>query len=397
MVQTKKRIIIIDHEPFSEQRKVNYFVEDFVRDNFDVFYWEVKDVFAYSKKAKYNFSLGEERVLTFSNFKELLDSIKKFNTSETVFIIELPFNWETVVLYKILAKIKANYIKLDYYSNPISSLDAFPPISERIRNFSFNNILSKLANRYILNRFYAKYNSPALQFISGSSKPSNSGETKFISLDYFDVVNFNSAGNNDRIVKEKYVVFLDNMLLNHPDIKLWRYDKETISGQYYYSKVNDFFDFIESTTTFKVVIASHPKANYQNEFFERKCIKGRTMELVKDCEFVITHGSLSISYALLYRKPLLYFYMGKSFRKNAVLSYILHRIFKAKQVLDSQIIDIEEEYKENNIDQSVNVKKYESFLNTFYRKEQLDDRSNYSIIREEIVELLKTTDDDENL
>ena len=57
-----------------------------------------------------------------------------------------------------------------------------------------------------------------------------------------------------------------------------------------------------------MIISASPKSNYtKNPFGGRKIIKGRTVELVKDCNFSLVVASTSVSYPILFEKPIVFF------------------------------------------------------------------------------------------
>src|SRR5690606_16034895 len=97
------------------------------------------------------------------------------------------------------------------------------------------------------------------------------------------------------------IVFLDIMLVDHPDSQRIG-NNAVVPRELYFSQLNRFFDQVEKKTGLPVVIASHPKADYTTEFEHRLCIKNKTAELSIGAELILTHGSLSISYALLAEK-----------------------------------------------------------------------------------------------
>ena len=75
----------------------------------------------------------------------------------------------------------------------------------------------------------------------------------------------------------------------------------------YYKSLDTFFSKIEKKFKLKVKIALHPK-NYLSKkyFFGRSSSFGNTAKLVSESQFVFAHTSLSISYAVLNYKPLIF-------------------------------------------------------------------------------------------
>jgi hypothetical protein len=133
-----------------------------------------------------------------------------------------------------------------------------------------------------------------------------------------------------RILSEKtrpaagsFAVFLDIYLPHHTDLKIVGWP--TIEPREYYASLNRFFGLLEEKYKFRVVIAAHPKATYGAETFQgREIYKGLTPELVRDAEFVISHHSTSISYAVLNAKPIIFVYTDAMMEayKATIVSYI---------------------------------------------------------------------------
>jgi len=101
-------------------------------------------------------------------------------------------------------------------------------------------------------------------------------------------------------------VFLDEYVPFHPDYLLANVESFS-SPDEYYPILCKFFDKVEQVLGLNVVVAAHPKSNYNEHpdyFCGRAVIKGKTMELVKEAKLVIAHSSTSIFFSVLFRKPL---------------------------------------------------------------------------------------------
>lgn len=103
-----------------------------------------------------------------------------------------------------------------------------------------------------------------------------------------------------------YAVFLDQNLAYHSDLHLTGKTPSTNEANYF-SALNRFFDKFEYRTGYRVLIATHPRARYDfhpHLFCGREVVIGRTAELVRDAKLVFAHYSTSISFPVLWRKPL---------------------------------------------------------------------------------------------
>jgi len=115
------------------------------------------------------------------------------------------------------------------------------------------------------------------------------------------------------IIHGSYVVFLDSYIPFHPDY-LHLNISPYCSAEDYYPNLNRFFDKIESMFNTRVVIAAHPRSNYNNKenlFDNRVCIKNEIANLVKHSKFVINHVSTAINFSVLYKKPVLFILSSK--------------------------------------------------------------------------------------
>ena len=124
-----------------------------------------------------------------------------------------------------------------------------------------------------------------------------------------------------------------------------------------------------------MVVALHPKSE-QNEFLfnNRRCFKYKTGQLVNDSEFVITHGSTSVSFAVLFKKPILFIFTDEIKKTHYHNTYA--SILALADELGSKIINVDD-YDKNNINliSSINCKKYEQYkyryLTSIFSEKQL--------------------------
>ena len=87
---------------------------------------------------------------------------------------------------------------------------------------------------------------------------------------------------------------------------------KNVSAREYYKGLDRFFSALEKKYGTEVVIAAHPKTNTSvKSFGSRKIYRLCTAELVKDAEFVISHHSTSLSYAVLNYKPCIFIYTNE--------------------------------------------------------------------------------------
>jgi hypothetical protein len=101
-------------------------------------------------------------------------------------------------------------------------------------------------------------------------------------------------------------VFLDQNFGFHRD-PIASGIRQPASAELFYSALRKFFDRIEAELGVAVVIAAHPRSGYdsvQKLFGDRKVVKERTAELIKESNLVIACYSTAIGMAVWFGKPL---------------------------------------------------------------------------------------------
>tara|TARA_B100000767_G_scaffold195228_1_gene182277 strand:+ start:25595 stop:26809 length:1215 start_codon:yes stop_codon:yes gene_type:complete len=100
-------------------------------------------------------------------------------------------------------------------------------------------------------------------------------------------------------------VFLDDGHTHHPDFS--RFDITPLNEVEYMSSMNHFFDSVEEKTGLSVIIAGHPSSRFSagnHPYGDRAFIQGNTVKLVAESKLVIAHSSTSISFPVLFCKPI---------------------------------------------------------------------------------------------
>lgn len=103
-----------------------------------------------------------------------------------------------------------------------------------------------------------------------------------------------------------YAIFLDQDLVGHSD-RLITGTKNFVSAEKYYPSLNSFFSRIEDQLGIEVKIAGQPKSQYpiNHPFSVRQVIQNDTARLVQNAQLVLAHYSTAVSFAVLWRKPIM--------------------------------------------------------------------------------------------
>jgi hypothetical protein len=139
----------------------------------------------------------------------------------------------------------------------------------------------------------------------------SSHAVRVVPINYFDYDQYVQAkADGRRLVSGRYAVFLDSYLPYHSDLAFA--GSPQIEAEPYYRSLNRCFATLEREHALGVVVAAHPRADYDTRRFEGRSIhRLATAELVRDAEFVLSHWSTAMSYAVLNRKPLVFIHTNE--------------------------------------------------------------------------------------
>jgi len=194
-------------------------------------------------------------------------------------------------------------------------------------------------------------------------------------FDYDRFLDNESTGAKDTFIQDDYAVFLDEALTCHPDYLYSGIDKD-VDEDIYFHEINCFFNKFEQIFDIPVIIASHPRIDYKrlnNPFGRRRCIKNKTMELVKNSNIVLLHASRSINYAVLYQKPVIYLYsdhFSDSFNE---------KVFLRARTLKSQILNISDKSSEIGAWQGIDTLSYSLYKNQYIKSNNTQEISSWEI------------------
>ncbi|WP_300704995.1 hypothetical protein [Bacteroides sp.] len=296
-----KKIIIIGVSPLVRRRADVFYIDEFINKGYKVEHCDLSPCFYINDL--YNNIITSLYTYTFSTIDDFKAYLNLQVIKDTVFIVELLPIKRLEPIFKILKDYRCYCIRINVNASDMS--EKSPTFMMRIKYglWGLSTIKSLLKFTYkkctkscVINSVFDIY---SLYISSGNNKKID------IHINQYDWDKTNRKVDRVISVDYKYAIFCDEYFPYHPDFKEYNLDKVNAIASMYHNQMNSYFDYIENKYHIKIVIAAHPKSNYEgNEFGDRPILKFKTMELVKYSEFVILHGSMSISYAILFDKPI---------------------------------------------------------------------------------------------
>lgn len=365
-----KDIIIISHEPLTINLKRLFYIDDYIREGFNVEYWDLS-VIIYGKLDLED-KLDELYIRKFLSFESWQLELRKINIMSTIFIVEVVNVWKNRIIFKTLSDINAFIVRIDQYGNTALAMSKYDILEKLLNLKNIPKLITNKISSKRYNSYKRKYNIQNYNLYFGSSSLGNI-VTNYIN--HPDYEQYLVKKDGIEVVKP-FILFIDNYFPLHPDFEIF-YGVKLDGADQYQKSLCLYFDYLESKYGIPIVIAAHPKANYCRETFDgRQIVKYRTVELVIQSSYVIMHASNSISFVLLANKPLL---MITTNGYKAV-SFLYLRLKQLARLVSCQILNIDEqEYNKVNFNTVDRISRDE-YIYTYLTKEDIKGKHNIDII-----------------
>ena len=203
-----------------------------------------------------------------------------------------------------------------------------------------------------------------INLISGlASEKKSSGKKLYChSWDYEDYLNNLII---KKLIKKPYAVFLDEMMPDAPDYFLLKHIKP-ISYVPYWKKMNGVLEEIRKKLKLDIIVALHPKnpSKNSNKYLKNFiCKKNITINLVRNSKFVLLHTSTAVSFAILYKKPLVYINSEKyGFQTNRIKNFC--------EITSGTLLNVEEDIGSQINKKSfykIDKRKYEDYIKKYIK------------------------------
>ncbi|MEW6679865.1 MAG: hypothetical protein AB1297_02430, partial [bacterium] len=298
-----KDICFYINTPLEKRDYKRFGVELLLSRGFNVMFLDITRVFHPDYLANYRPSdLSDyQNVSVAENKDDISDFLQSHKKHFGIDLIGAQKN--NIFLYKLLKQLNIQYASFCGNSIPVvRNIDKFLRIIGYVKRNGFKGIYNKVINKLsALTIDFSDLQPPRYILAGGrkfiSKRPAPSKNTRIIwahTLDYDLYLNLKQNKKQNSTKSESYCVFLDEYFPFHPDFLLQGLSVPVIDPVYYYRLLNKFFDYIEKYFEVPVIIAAHPRSQYDahpDYFRGRKIIKGNTIELVAQSKFVLAHSS----------------------------------------------------------------------------------------------------------
>lgn len=296
------KVIIIDHEPLTLRRIEIFYIRELRSYGIEIEFWDMSSYFHPGMEIVD--TIQTDYAFVVPSLEVLKTKLSGLDIEKCVFIIEAFHLYAYRKFFKLLNDYKCYKIKMELYASTMVDSRSF---LYKLKSVNIRDLMRavRIHGEILLNKWYDYRHriTPYDLYISSGSNPSIQ-----VHINHPDWEKAQDCPCFCLENPEPYAVFCDEYFPLHPDLRYFENIKIDRLEEYtrqYQNSLCDFFDKVEKAYKVKVLIAAHPKSDYEaGAWGGRSIYKYKTCELIKGCEFVLFHSSTSISFAYIFNKPL---------------------------------------------------------------------------------------------
>ena len=331
--------------------------------------------------------LNKLSVIEIRSFK----AFKNYLENKSGYVIDYvgQFSPKSIIMFDFLVKNKFNVVVIDTVPFPIPEKLLSSNVIEKFKQTILfggwkRHFFAKI-NKFLL--YFLKDQSPKIALTSGTLWKSNSRyllsqkKVNAHSLDYEIYMQVSKEKNLNKFLKSKgYAVYIDENLTNHPDNLEVGFPNPATSTKFY-PRLKNFFKIIKNRFKLNVVCAIYPSGNKElGKYISNKSFSNLTPQLIKNSDLVLAHGSTAISFAVLWKKPII-FITSSEIEKSWYNGWIE----APSKYLKSPLINLDN-FKEKMLEKKVNKKCYQDYKNNFIKTLESEKVSLWKILYNAIKE-----------
>lgn len=302
-----KRLVFVSYLGLNKLRQRAFRFDDLAAAGISVEYWNLAALYGHEPSVD---GLSRPYVRDFNTWEAVDAALAAPEMSETILVPGFAYEPKTFSAFRHFSRSRARL------ANVQIGLQPFPEDRSTRRLYDELRMLADPAKVKLILFKRAMYayrrlggvRSYDLLIAAGTEGRKGAANLPVVPVHHCDYDDWVETKNSDRrLVEGRYAVFLDQYQVDHPDHKVDG-TKERLDPVRFYKSLNSFFRRLESSHHLEVVIAAHPKANYdKNPYDGRRIIAESTRQLVRWCELAINSVSTSGSYPVLDKKPLVFY------------------------------------------------------------------------------------------
>ena len=369
------KIIFISYSEFSDKVYKEYFIDKFLDNNIVVEFWNITQIVR--DKHVDNGFLNFKGLKVFDSYSKFKNELKKSISNDVRIFTNFPLKFKYYKFYRLLKLYNFRTYQINNFARPINieKKSFIKKVTFHLFNptFIFGILSHIIFIKFI--KYFNLVNKFEIIFTSGYVESrSYDWVKKTININSIDFER--SKENITKLLDYKYCVFFDVYLPYHNDIKL--NNIKYLNANKYYKDLNQFFSKIENNLKMQVVICSHPTAfNNEKHFNGRPVFRMKTMELTKYAEFCLSHHSTSMSYAMIFKKPIFFIYNDEM--ETLYKNYYMRDLISLSNYTKMPLVKVNSEFF--NFDKiSISTKTYDKYIHDYVASKESQTNQSHNLI-----------------
>jgi hypothetical protein len=378
----KKKLIVIwpyRFRDFDWQR----FELDFLAPHVEIHVHELIDALTPEFGAAYANQSENPAVKRFASLKEWRKEFKKISEDAIVFNHVRPINLKSTLICATLRRSRAKIIQFFLGAVPFADVSFKPKFMEVPNSFK---VWYHFLRRKIL--FFSMPHEVLVGGAEGCRLAKREFSSK-VNLKIGSSFDFSNSKTLDlrKVLGVSFGVYLDVGFPGFRGDSIMEGKKTTVDPDHWYVRLNSLFGIIEDSFGLSVHVLAHPKhwgRDYSQFFGSRKVIGNQTASFVKGATLVVSLTSTSISYAVMFNKPI--FLVTSDQIQNGPDQYNRSLIANISVETGARIFNIDREYTEQDLREAMVIDhaKYESYKRK-YLTSRTDGKPNYQVLLDEVI------------
>jgi hypothetical protein len=316
-----RKVVFFSGFKFTERDYQRFGISILQQNGFKVEIWDGSALIYPKAQGKVSL-VGENSSIIDKTFYRIQDLEKIIVSYRKNSIIICPFslNANTLPIFRLLSKNNITFCVEYTNAIPIPKMyySARTKYRHYLSRFFKDNPLKSiqaLINKIVLKYFFLFGVKPATYVLMGGTRSTDiintpiDGTTQRIKMHSMDYDIYLEERKIQEEADKELCVFIDTYSTTDPDRSYHGDGSTYYPTEVYYQNINRFFEHLENRFGYRIVILSHPKmrpADDQKIFGNRERVYGKTAHYVKKAACVLSHESTAISFAILFKKPVLF-------------------------------------------------------------------------------------------
>ena len=381
----KKKVIYISFIRLTDKTSRDWFIDYLLSRDVHVEYWDV--VGAVRKSYHECAEKITDYLHVINTYDDLERRLGQQDNNNTHYVILFSYAASTLKFYRLLTKFNCEMSHIVWGAVPLGPRRPGRILCQILSNpaRAFYEYWSRgVAFAFRKFRLIKQFD---VVFAAGESMLSGRHYAKrVVPINFADYIQYQTAICND-ITQSRgrsYAVFLDVYLPYHPDAAILGWS--TVNPEKYYMSLDKFFSMLELKYNIEIVIAAHPRSDYRNlnPFFGRRIFFGKTPDLTREAEFVISHSSISQSYAILNRKQIIFIFTDEMLSVYRGTDY-LYEIYDAASYLNCPLYNIDDITSHDDIEVGdIDTERYDAYKYNYLVSRQCEGEQTTDIFWREV-------------